>query len=580
MTSQRRGVALTPMETRRDAIVRTARLAEELGYEVMALPEGWGLDSTAVLAEIALATERIRLVSGVLSVWGRTPATLAMTAATLDQISGGRYLLGLGASTRELAEGFHDTPFTHAADRLATTVTAVRTLLAGGPAPLRHDREARPLRLGLPPAPTVPIWVAALGPRTLRVAAQLADGWFPALVARDQLPALVASLRGGAGPSPRSLTVAAGPLTVADDDPPVAREIAAGCVAWYVCAMGEIYAQSLDRQGYGADVRVIRAANPHVSARSGRVPAEADHLLGQVAATGTPDEVRAQLERWDDVADVVMVGLPPGIPWRVIETTLHAAAPGPWRPRLRPPLGPTPPDQEGLRPMISMRLSGAANPAARAPAPSFRTHPVRGPFNAVFFTVLDGYVDRLLGRHKRHVFTGLPPTVVELGPGVGANLRYLQPGTRLIAVEPNRAMHGRLRARAARAGIDLELHDVPAETLDLPDASVDAVISSLVLCTVPDPVRAVSEVRRVLRPGGRFAFVEHVAAADGTPLRQLQRAVRRPWRWMFEGCSCERDLRTVVETAGFARTVIEDHRLRSPFLPFNTQIAGVATNGS
>ena len=96
------------METRRDVMVRTARLADELGYEVFALPEGWGLDSTAVLAEIALSTERIRLASGVLSVWGRTPGTLAMTAATLDQISGGRYVLGLGASTPALAEGFHD----------------------------------------------------------------------------------------------------------------------------------------------------------------------------------------------------------------------------------------------------------------------------------------------------------------------------------------------------------------------------------------------------------------------------------------------------------------------------------------
>ena len=88
---------------------------------VFALPEGWGLDSTPVLTEIALATTRIRLVSGVLSVWGRTPGTLAMTAATLDQISGGRYVLGLGASTRALAEGFHDVPFIHPADKLAHT---------------------------------------------------------------------------------------------------------------------------------------------------------------------------------------------------------------------------------------------------------------------------------------------------------------------------------------------------------------------------------------------------------------------------------------------------------------------------
>ena len=117
-TGRRRGVALTPMETRRDVIVRTARLADELGYETVALPEGWGLDSTPVLAEIALRTRSIRLVSGVLSVWGRTPATLAMTAATLHGLSGGRYTLGLGASTRALVEGFHDTAFDHPAAKL------------------------------------------------------------------------------------------------------------------------------------------------------------------------------------------------------------------------------------------------------------------------------------------------------------------------------------------------------------------------------------------------------------------------------------------------------------------------------
>jgi alkanesulfonate monooxygenase SsuD/methylene tetrahydromethanopterin reductase-like flavin-dependent oxidoreductase (luciferase family) len=318
------------METRRDVMVRTARLADELGYELFALPEGWGLDSGPVLTEIALSTTRIHLVSGILSVWGRTPGTLAMTAATLSEISGGRYILGLGASTRALAEGFHDVPFARPADKLAATVTAVRALLAGEPARLHATPNARPLRLGLPPAPSVPIWVAALGPRTLQVAAERADGWFPAVVARDRVAALVDRLvrpRDDDGRR-RPLTVAAGPLTVADDDHPgAARDIAAGVIAWYVTAMGDVYARSLTDQGYGAEVDAIRAANPRPSPRSGRVPAEADAVLGQLAAVGTADQVRAQLERWDDVADIVVIGLPPAIPWEAIEATLRAAAP-------------------------------------------------------------------------------------------------------------------------------------------------------------------------------------------------------------------------------------------------------------
>ena len=191
----RRGVGLTPMETRRDVIVRTAVLADELGYEVFAVPEGWGLDSAPVLTEIALRTTQIHLASGVLSVWGRTPATLAMTAATLHQVSEGRYVLGLGASTRALAEGFHDVPFKHPAARLRDVVTKVRALLAGEPALLGQGNGARPLRLGQPPAPGLPIWIAALGERSLRVTAEFGDAWIPAFVPRDSLPGLTEMLR-------------------------------------------------------------------------------------------------------------------------------------------------------------------------------------------------------------------------------------------------------------------------------------------------------------------------------------------------------------------------------------------------
>jgi alkanesulfonate monooxygenase SsuD/methylene tetrahydromethanopterin reductase-like flavin-dependent oxidoreductase (luciferase family) len=84
------------METRHDVIVRAAQLADELGYEAFAVPEGWGFDTTLLLGELALRTRRITLVSAILSVWGRTPATLAMTAATLYRLAKGRYVLGLG----------------------------------------------------------------------------------------------------------------------------------------------------------------------------------------------------------------------------------------------------------------------------------------------------------------------------------------------------------------------------------------------------------------------------------------------------------------------------------------------------
>jgi SAM-dependent methyltransferase len=223
----------------------------------------------------------------------------------------------------------------------------------------------------------------------------------------------------------------------------------------------------------------------------------------------------------------------------------------------------------------------AATTNSRAPEgfsaiEGFDAHPGRGRFNSVFFSVLGGYIDWHLRSHKAAAFAQLPPTVVELGAGVGANLRYLADDAHLIAVEPNPYMHARLR-RAARAhAVDLEIRDVVGERIDLPDASVDAVISSLVLCTVGDPDAVLAEVRRILRPGGRFSFAEHVGAEPGTPTRWVQRVLRRPWAWVFEGCSCERDLAAVIRSAGFAGVDLESYRIHSPFVPFNTHIAGTA----
>jgi len=177
----------------------------------------------------------------------------------------------------------------------------------------------------------VPIWVAALGHHTTRVAAELGDGWIPALVARDYLAGWAAQLRQlreAAAPRARPLTVAAGPLTAVDQDADAARGIAAGCTVWYLSAMGEVYARSVSGQGYAAQVQAIIAANPRPSPRRGTVPPSAQAVLDQFAAYGTCDQVREQLQPWDQAADIVTIGLPPGMPWHTIEATLQAAAPG------------------------------------------------------------------------------------------------------------------------------------------------------------------------------------------------------------------------------------------------------------
>jgi SAM-dependent methyltransferase len=209
-------------------------------------------------------------------------------------------------------------------------------------------------------------------------------------------------------------------------------------------------------------------------------------------------------------------------------------------------------------------------------ASAFTPHFGRGRFNAAFFRLMGPYLEWNLASHKEAAFGTLPGHVVEVGAGVGANLRYLRRGATLVAVEPNPHMHRRLRAAADRRGVRLELVDRVAEHSGLADHSADVVISSLVLCSVSDPSAVLDEIRRILRPGGSYRFVEHVVAATRTPTRALQRALRRPWAWTFEGCSCERDLEQVIRAAGFSRVAIERYRLHTPFLPFNTHIAGRA----
>ncbi len=314
----RRGIAVTPMEVRHDVIVRAATLADELGYEVFSVAEGWGLDSTILLAELAAATRRITLAAGVLSVWGRSPATIAMTAATLHRLSGGRFILGLGASTRQLVEGWHDIGYDRPAARLRDVTTRVRALLNGERVALSAVPAARALRLGQPPVPELPIWLAASGERTVRVAADLADGWYPIYLRRDRLRELAADIAEHR-PATRPITIAAGPFTVVDPDVGAARAAAAACTTAYLAAMGDIYPQLVAAQGLATEVDLVRSTKT--------IPDEAQILLDEFTAYGTAATVREQLDRWDTVVDINVVGLPPGLPWPQIEATIRAAAP-------------------------------------------------------------------------------------------------------------------------------------------------------------------------------------------------------------------------------------------------------------
>src|SRR6185369_9568745 len=129
MNRPRIAVSLMPLENRRETLLHVATTADRLGYDGYFLPETWAYDTTVLLAEAAVRTERITLGTGILGVWNRSAATMAMAAATLASVSGGRFVLGLGASTPQLAEGLHDQPYAAPLARMRQILQQVRALL-------------------------------------------------------------------------------------------------------------------------------------------------------------------------------------------------------------------------------------------------------------------------------------------------------------------------------------------------------------------------------------------------------------------------------------------------------------------
>ncbi|HZY73408.1 MAG TPA: class I SAM-dependent methyltransferase [Edaphobacter sp.] len=183
--------------------------------------------------------------------------------------------------------------------------------------------------------------------------------------------------------------------------------------------------------------------------------------------------------------------------------------------------------------------------------------------------------ERFVAPLKQRLFAGLEGTVLELGPGTGTNLRYLdRERVRWIGIDPNPFMRPYLLREAARLGLAVDWRTGTAYALPVADGSVDAVICTLVLCSIDDPGRVLGEVLRVLKPGGRLVFLEHVAAPAGSRLRRIQNLVAPLWKRMVDGCCPNRDTARELERAGFS--TVEYEPLTAPLPVVSPQIAGVA----
>ncbi|WP_068273610.1 LLM class flavin-dependent oxidoreductase [Aldersonia kunmingensis] len=320
------GVGITPLTTSRDLAVDLALRAEELGYTSVYVAEGWGNDASVILAEIALKTNRIRIGTGIINIWGRTPATVAMMATTLSDLSNGRFELGIGAGSPTLAEGLHGYEFRATAARLREFTRQVRGLLDGERA-AQVVPGVRTLRLSVRPQAPVHISVAALGPRAVRTCGELADGWYPFLLSPSGLAPGMRLLEAGAEAADRPRpAVCPGIPTAVHEDPEQARAIAAWWISFYLTKMGPLYGQTLRGLGFGDLVDEVVAANRESD--TAQVPESAQALIDELTITGDPETAAMRLDRWYAAgADMPVVVLPPNASREDLDRTLVALRP-------------------------------------------------------------------------------------------------------------------------------------------------------------------------------------------------------------------------------------------------------------
>jgi ubiquinone/menaquinone biosynthesis C-methylase UbiE len=188
-------------------------------------------------------------------------------------------------------------------------------------------------------------------------------------------------------------------------------------------------------------------------------------------------------------------------------------------------------------------------------------HPI---FAALYDRMLAGVERAGLDAMRSGLLADARGETLEIGAGTGHNLaHYTRSLERLVLTEPDRYMARRLRRRVDELGLSAEVLEASAESLPFADASFDTVVSTLVLCTVPNPARAIEEVARVLRPGGALLCLEHVVSSESPGVARWQRRLERPWGWFAGGCHPNRDTAGALRAGGFDLSEVERTRMPS-----------------
>jgi F420-dependent oxidoreductase-like protein len=299
--------------------------AERLGYDSVWAAEAYGSDAATVLGWLAGLTSTIRLGSAIFQMPARSAAMTAMTAATIDQLSGGRMLLGIGSSGPQVAEGWHGQRFARQMQRTREYVEVVRKALARE----RLEYEGETLTLPLPDGPgralkltiapvqaQIPIYLAAIGPNNTRLAGEIADGWIPTLFSPEHVAEFVPLLQEGAARSGRSLDgfdIAPQVNVCISDDLAAARDLMRPFIALYVGGMGSrdknFYNALVRRYGFEEEARDVQ--DLYLDGKRDEAMARlSDELIDTVSLCGPPEHVRERLAVYRD-AGVGTLGISP-----------------------------------------------------------------------------------------------------------------------------------------------------------------------------------------------------------------------------------------------------------------------------
>ena len=288
-----------------DAVVELTKAADRLGYETLWLAEAYSWEAFGQLGWLAAATQRIRLATGVVNVFSRSPALLAQSAATLDRLSKGRFVLGLGTSGPQVVRGWHGVPFEHALPRLRETVEIVRTVLLRQR--LVYDGRVFQLAGGIklvgePVRARVPIYLATLTPGGLRLAGEIADGWLGAFVSPARFAGTLApALQDGLGrrsPAAEALATCVYHSVVVTSDRAAGRDAVRPELALYIGAMGarghNFYNDLFKRYGFVDEVERIQRLYLE-RRRDEAARAVTDAMVDEVTIIGPAAECRERL---------------------------------------------------------------------------------------------------------------------------------------------------------------------------------------------------------------------------------------------------------------------------------------------